>query len=336
MLGFRKQRPGNKNVEQIIHTRLTEMLGIQHPILLAPMDLVSGGKLARAVTSAGGLGLIGGGYGDLDWITKEFEEAGNQAVGVGFITWSMLKQPELLDKTLELRPKALMLSFGDGTEAVERARAAGVKTLWQIQRLEQAEMAIKAGVDIVVVQGQEGGGHGMDRGLVALLPAVRDLAGPDQVIVAAGGIADGRGLAAALMLGADGAMMGTRFWASTEAVGSDTAKRLLVDSKGDDTIRSKVFDVVRGLDWPWHFSGRVVANEFARRWHSNIEALKENADAQRAIYEASDPQDYATRVLIAGEALDLIDSIESAGQIVDKTVSQAAVLLKNGAGVLVR
>ncbi|WP_217362376.1 NAD(P)H-dependent flavin oxidoreductase [Ruegeria arenilitoris] len=322
-------------MEQKLQTRLTEMLGIEHPILLAPMDLVSGGKLAAAVTSAGGLGLIGGGYGNLDWMNTEFEEAGNQAVGVGFITWSLLQQPGLLEQTLKLNPKVLMLSFGDGTEAVEKAKEAGVPTLWQVQRLEQAKAAIAAGVDIIVVQGQEGGGHGMDRGLTALLPAVRDLAGPEQVIVAAGGIADGRGLAAALMLGADGVMMGTRFWASKEAIGSEKAKQLLVETKGDDTVRSKVFDVTRGLDWPWHFTGRVVSNDFAKKWHSEIEALKQDAENQRAVYEASDPNDYATRVLIAGEALDLIDTIESAEQIVEKTVSQAAELLKSSAGALV-
>ena len=134
-----------------------------------------------------------------------------------------------------------MVSFGDAEELVAMAKDAGVPTIWQIQRLSQAEQAMNAGVDVVVAQGQEGGGHGMDRGLMSLLPAVRDLVGSQTIVLAAGGIADGRGLAASLMLGADGVMLGTRFWASIEAQGSDVAKAAIVDAKGDNTVRSKVF-----------------------------------------------------------------------------------------------
>src|SRR5271170_3292706 len=96
-----------------IHNRLTQTLGIEHPILLAPMDIISGGKLAAAVSQAGGLGMIGGGYGDHDWIEREFSAAGNARIGCGFITWSLAKKPELLDRVLDHRPAAIMLSFGD-------------------------------------------------------------------------------------------------------------------------------------------------------------------------------------------------------------------------------
>ena len=96
-----------------IQNRLTEVLGIAHPVLLAPMDLVSGGKLAAVVSQAGGLGLLGGGYGDRDWIEREWGRAGNTRIGCGFITWSLAKHPELLDRTLAHRPAAIMLSFGD-------------------------------------------------------------------------------------------------------------------------------------------------------------------------------------------------------------------------------
>jgi nitronate monooxygenase len=322
-------------MEQLIKTRFTERFGIAHPVMLAPMDLVSGGRLAAEVSAAGGLGLIGGGYGDADWLETAFREAGNQRVGVGFITWSLMQQPDLIDLALSHTPAAFMVSFGDGEAALAAARDAGVPTMWQVQRLAHARQAIAAGTDVIVVQGQEGGGHGMDRGLTALLPAVRDLAGPDQILLAAGGLADGRGLASALMLGADGVMMGTRFWASAEADGSDAAKSVLVQVTGDDTVRSKVFDVARGRDWPWHFTGRVVANEFCRQWHDDIDGLKRDVDAQRSRYDTADQDDYAIRVTIAGESVDLIRSIEPAETIVHEVVGDAARLMQDARSYLV-
>ncbi|WP_208539192.1 NAD(P)H-dependent flavin oxidoreductase [Algihabitans albus] len=322
-------------MEQMIKTRFTERFGIPHPVMLAPMDKVAGGRLAAAVSHAGGLGLIGGGYGDAAWLERAFGEIGNAAVGVGFITWSLLRKPELIAQTLVRQPAAFMVSFGDGEEAVAAARDAGVPTIWQIQRLSQAEQALAAEVDVIVVQGQEAGGHGMDRGLTALLPAVRDLAGPEQIILAAGGLADGRGLAASLMLGADGVMLGTRFWASAEAEGSEAAKAALLRATGDGTLRSKVFDIARNAAWPEQFTGRTVANAFARQWQDDLEGLRRNAESERTRYDAAHPDDYETRVLIAGEALDLIDKIESAETIVTDVVREAAGLLRNAGDVLV-
>ena len=316
----------------MLHTQLTEKLGIEHPILLAPMDKVSGGRLAAAVSAAGGLGLIGGGYGDADWLRAEFAAAGNQPVGAGFITWSLKNKPELLDLCLERKPKAMIFAFGDATAFVAKCRAQGVTTLWQVQRLDQARAAIAAGTDVIVAQGQEAGGHGMDRGLAVLLPAVRDLVGEDQLVVAAGGIGDGRGLAAALMLGADGVMMGTRFWAATEASGLNGAKACLVEASGDETVRTKVFDLVRSLDWPGHFTGRVLHNEFSRRWHDDIEGLKGQIDKERARYDATAVEDFRTRVVIGGEVVDLIRGVKPAAEIVADTVAAAADLVRNAPG----
>lgn len=315
-------------MKQLLKTRFTDLFDTRHPIASAPMDLVSGGALAAAVSAAGGLGLIGGGYGDPDWLEDAFLEAGDQRVGVGFITWSAQRAPSLVDRALDHAPAALFVSFGDAEPEVARAKDRGVRTMWQIQRLGQAEQALAAGVDAIVVQGQEAGGHGMDRGLTALLPAVRDLAGPEQVLLAAGGIADGRGLAGALMLGADGVLMGTRFWASEEANGSDAAKAAVVGATGDATVRSKVFDVARNVDWPWRFTGRVVQNAFAEEWRDNIDGLLADAERQQARYAASDPADFSTRAVIAGECVDLIDRVEPAEEIVHRTVAEAAELLR--------
>jgi nitronate monooxygenase len=313
----------------MIRTRLTERLGIEHPILLAPMAMVSGGALAAAVSAAGGLGLIGGGYGDAEWLKAEFAAAGNQPVGAGFITWSLARQPELLDLCLERNPRAMIFAFGDATGFVAKCKEAGVTTLWQVQRLDQARQAIAAGTDILVAQGQEAGGHGMERGLTVLLPAVRDLAGDDQMVVAAGGIGDGRGLAASLMLGADGVMMGTRFFAAAEASGPAGAKARLVAASGDETVRTQVFDLARGFDWPGGFTGRVLDNDFSRRWHRDVESLKARIDQERARYAAAAADDFATRAIHAGEVVDLITSVKPAAEIVTETVAEAARLLKS-------
>ncbi|MEM6621814.1 MAG: nitronate monooxygenase [Pseudomonadota bacterium] len=318
----------------MLTTRFTERFGVEHPIVLAPMDRISGGRLAGAVSAAGGFGLIGGGYGDAEVVEQAFAEAGNQKVGVGFITWSAQRNPDTVAVALAHEPAALMVSFGDAEDLVAEAKARDIPTFWQVQTLAQVRQALAARVDVIVVQGQEAGGHGMDRGLTALLPAARDVAGPDQILLAAGGIADGRGLAAAMMLGADGVLMGTRFWASEEANGPDAAKAAISGAEGDRTLRSKVFDLARDADWPWKYTGRVVGNAFSDRWHGDIDGLKDDIHAQRAAYDASDEEDFSTRVVIAGEAVDLIDRVQPAAEIVIETVEGAARLLRSAGGYL--
>ena len=241
-----------------VSTRLTELLGVRHPILLAPMDLVSGGRLAAAVSRAGGFGMVGGGYGDEDWLAREMDAAGDARVGVGFITWSMAKKPRVLDLALERRPPAVMLSFGDVRPHAERIRRTGATLICQVQTLEQAREALEAGADVLVAAGAEGGGHGVARGTFTLVPAVADLARGAVSVVAAGGVADGRGLAAALMLGADGVLVGTRFYATQEAAGFQAAKERIVAASGDRTVRGILFDIARRSIWPTPFTGRVL------------------------------------------------------------------------------
>jgi nitronate monooxygenase len=193
----------------VIETALTHLLGIQHPILLAPMGSAAGGKLAAAVTNAGGLGLVGSGYANEDTVRTELTEAGNARVAVGFIVWALEKDPSALDVALDAKPAAVMLSFGDPTPFADRIRATGCKIIGQVQTLAQVRQAAAAGADIIFAQGRDAGGHsGMTRGTRGLVPAVVDAVGPIPV-VAAGGIADGRGLAAAFTLGAAATAPGT-------------------------------------------------------------------------------------------------------------------------------
>ncbi|MFN3623059.1 MAG: nitronate monooxygenase [Hyphomicrobium sp.] len=156
-------------------TRLTKTLGLRHPIISAPMAFAAGGKLASAVSSAGGLGLIGGGYGDAQWLEIELQNAGNAAVGCGFITWSLKKQPHLLDLALAHDPRAVFLSFGDPEPFAARVKDHGAMLICQVQTRRDAERAIDCGADIVVAQGAEAGGHGELRATLTLVPEVADL-----------------------------------------------------------------------------------------------------------------------------------------------------------------
>jgi nitronate monooxygenase len=281
------------------------------------MGSVSGGLLAAAVSSAGGLGLIGAGYGDAKWLREQLRLAGDARVGVGFITWSLARQPELLDLALAHRPAAVMLSFGDPRPFAEKIRRAGAKLVLQVQSLDTAREALAAKPDVIVAQGTEAGGHGGDRSLFALLPSVKALAGSIPVL-AAGGIADAAGFRAARALGADGVLVGTRFIASEESLATPEAKERLIRAKGDATLRTTVFDIVRRYDWPGRFTGRALRNAFAERWHGKEAALKSSLEEEEARYwRAAERRDYDTAVIFAGEAVDRIDSVLPARSIVE-------------------
>jgi nitronate monooxygenase len=321
-----------------LRTRLTERLNIRHPILSAPMALAGGGKLAAAVTAAGGLGLIGGGYGDAAWLAREFEAAGNQPVGCGFITWSLAKQSAMLDAVLERRPRAVMLSFGDPAPFADTIAAAGATLICQCQTMEHVRQAVGAGASIIVAQGGEAGGHGMSRGGMTFVPEAADhLAAhtPDTLLVAAGGIADGRGLAAALMLGADGVLVGTRLWASVEALVHPGHHAAILGSAGDSTVRTSLPDIARELDWPEGFTARTRRNAFTERWSGREAELKERIAAEgpryRQAFAAGDPEE--TGVWF-GEAAGLIHAIEPAGVIIERMAEEAAARLSAGRNLI--
>ena len=311
-----------------LETALTKLFDIEHPILLAPMGSNSGGAMASAVTEAGGLGIIGGGYGDGASLEAELEKAGNSRVGIGFITWAIEDKPEIVGAALERSPAALFLSFGDHTPYVAEIKRAGVPLICQVQTLEQARVALQSGADVIVAQGQEAGGHGMTaRGTLSLVPAIVDLAGAVPV-VAAGGIADGRGLAAALMLGASGVLMGTRFCAAEESLWKPEMKADIVAAQGDDTVRTSVFDLFRDPSWPAPFDGRAIGNASTEKWRDNVAGLQANLETERSAYDAAvERGDPRTKVVWAGEAVDLIDGVLPAGTIVEKTVAEAFAML---------
>jgi len=312
-----------------LQNELTERLGLRYPILCAPMGAVAGGRLAAAVSRAGGLGLIGPGYLGTDWLDAQFEAAEDVRIGVGFITWDLARSPERLDAALAHKPAAVMLSFGDPEPFLPAIRRAGARVLLQVQTLEAAERAAALDVDFIVAQGSEAGGHGADRGLFPLLPAVVDAVAPIPV-VAAGGIADGRGLVAALALGAHGILVGTRFYATEEALGHAAAKTLLVSGGGDATVRTQIFDIVRGLSWPSGFTGRALRNAFTERWHGREANLRAAVPQEQPRYaQAARSGDLNTAVVWAGEGIDLVHEVLPAATIVERIMREADAALRN-------
>ncbi len=311
-------------------TRLTTRFDLRYPIVSAPMAGAAGGALATAVTHAGGFGFIGGGYSDPDWIAAEFANAGNAAVGCGFITWKLAEGPgggvPLVASVLKRKPRALFFSFGDFAPFMPLAKDAGVPVMAQVQTVAQARQAADMGADVIVAQGGEAGGHGATRGTMSLVPEVVDAVGARAIILAAGGIADGRGLAAALMLGADGVLIGSRLWASAEALVPQGFHAAAVTASGDDTARTSLPDIARGLDWPAPYTIRTLRSDWVKRFEE-VEGGPATPDARSAYAAAMAAGDAANAAAIVGEAVGLIRDIRPAGQIVEEIGQTAQGLL---------
>ena len=322
-----------------LSTRLNQALKLRLPVVSAPMAFAGGGALAAAVSRAGGLGLIGGGYGDPSWLEEQFAAAGGERVGVGFITWSLRKSPSLLTDVLRHRPVAVMLSFGDPRPFVEEIRAAKALIICQCQDMGHVMDALDVNADVVVAQGAEAGGHGALRGTLTFVPEAADYIArhaPDTLLLAAGGIGDGRALAASLVLGADGVLVGTRLWASKEALVPTGHHQAILDADGDGTVRTTIADIARQIPWPRGFTARIRRNAFTDRWHGREAELERNVAVEgpryRQAFAAGDPEN--TGVWF-GEAAGLINSIEPAAAIVQRMVDDAAFHLRRHAGAIV-
>lgn len=318
-----------------IRTRLTEYFGIEHPIVLAPMTPAAGGALASAVAEAGALGLLGGGYGDRSWFAEESAKVTRRDVGCGFITWSVARDPDLFQAALERFPRAMMLSFADPALLAQRVKDAGIPLICQVHTLDQALRAMDVGANVIVAQGTEAGGHGLTaRSTMSFVPDVVDAVSKrarDVLVLAAGGIADGRGLAASLMLGADGVLVGTRFWATKEALIHPAAKAKVVAASGDGTIRTSVYDVVRQREWPVGYTGRLLKNQFIERWHGReAELALIQQDELRKVEAASESGDYDTANVTVGESIGLVRDIPRAGDLIRRIAAEAAAQLALG------
>ncbi|MCB1745670.1 MAG: nitronate monooxygenase [Gammaproteobacteria bacterium] len=319
-----------------MHSPLAATLGIVHPLLSAPMAGVAGGRLAAAVSRAGGPGFIGGGYCGPEWSGAELAAAGDVPVGIGFIGWRLAARPAVLDLALAHGVRAVLLSFGEPAPFAPAIRAPGARLVVQVQSVAQARAARDAGADVVVAQGSEAGGHAGQRATLPLVPAVVDAVAPLPV-VAAGGIADGRGLAAALMLGAAGGMLGSRFYACAESLAAPALRAVVVAASGDDSVRSPAFDRLRGWDWPPGYALRTLANAVTREYAADPAAFERDIDSARIDYaRAVATADTERAAVIVGEAADLVGDCPPAADLVVRIVAEAAACLAGAAALLRR
>jgi nitronate monooxygenase len=322
----------------MLHTRLCDLLGITHPILNAPMAGAAGADLAAAVSAAGGFGLIGGSGGDPQWLRAQIRAVRAQTdrpFGVGFIS-SAPAVDALVQVALEERVAAIGHSFADPTPYVAAAHAAGVKVFNQVQSVEQARRAVRAGVDLIAAQGTEAGGHTGTSATLPLVPAVVDVAGAIPV-VAAGGIGDGRGLAAVLLLGAEGAWIGTRFVASREAASAGWAKQRVVAATADDTVLTRAYDLANEAPFPTEIRDRVVRNAFTAEWAGrDDEVVAHRAEVRALLTRAEEAGDTRIAAVRAGTVAGLIGAVEPAGEIVRRIVAEAEQLLRERSRQLLR
>jgi nitronate monooxygenase len=324
----------------MLQTRLCDLFAIEHPVLNAPMG---GGdapaELAAAVSEAGGLGLIGGTtVGGTEWLIAQIRRAReltDRPFGVGFIS-HFPGTAKLMAAALDEGVRIIAHSFSDPTPFVGAAHAAGAIVLCQVRTVAGARLAADGGVDVVTAQGTEAGGH---TGLVStlpLVPAVVDEVAPLPV-VAAGGIADGRGIAAALMLGADGVWVGTRFLGTRECGVSDAYKASVVAATADDTSLTDVFDIAAGRPWPEGVSGRAIRNRFFERWQGREEELRTWAGEHREEYLSLGPEsETQEKAIWAGEAASFVTGIERASDVVRHLVADAADVLRDRPPALLR
>jgi nitronate monooxygenase len=312
-----------------LRTAFTELFSVEHPIALAPMGGSAGGALAAAVSEGGGLGLVGGGRGHHDWLDRELAIVVDRTTkpwGVGFLSWAA--DVGAVDLALSRHPSAVMLSFGDPTPFIPLVRDAGALLILQVTSLDEARQAVEFGADVLVAQGGEAGGHGGSRGrsTFSFVPVVADLAAPTPVL-AAGGIADGRGLAAALALGAAGALIGTRFQATLETLADSSVSKAIITGSGEDTERSTVLDIARGVPWPARYPARALRHPFVQRWRGREEQLAADDDAKRAYRQGVESGELPREPIWASAAIDLINDLRPAADLVGDLAAEAAATL---------
>jgi nitronate monooxygenase len=321
----------------MLYTYLTTTWGLRYPIVGAPMAYVGRGRLAHAVSLAGGLGMFGIGSTEaVEFLAQEAAVArGNDRArfGIGMHAWAVEKRPELLDAAIEARPFLISLSFGSAASYVERLHQHGILLATQVNSRAEAIQAEQAGVDLIVAQGVEAGGH--VSGEVSTLPLLQAVLDAVRVpVLAAGGIASPRGVAAALAAGAAGVWVGTALLASPECENTEQARSRIVQAQETGTILTRAFDVAQGLAWPPQYPGRALRNRFTDQWHSRIDALPQASEVRQQLAEAIASKNYDLAHIYAGEAVGLVNRQRPAGEVIQDLGEGAERLLRERSALL--
>lgn len=318
----------------MLRTALTDLISLGVPIVGAPMAGVSGADLAVAVSAGGGLGMLGFGSttsGDAVRAEAARARSSGQRFGIGLMAWALAEHPDQFDAAVESGPALVSVSFGDTVPWVERLRDAGIPAATQVADVREAKAAADCGVSMLVARGAEGGGHGRDAvGTLPLLQGVLDAV--DVPVVAAGGIATPRGLAAVLAAGAAGAWIGTALVACREATTLPAARARVLCADETDTVVTRVFDVAQGIPWPSEYGGRALVNTFEHRWHGHEEQLSTDEGAAAELAAARERGDYDVAYVYAGQAVGLVDRERPASAVVAGMAAGAEDLLRRWAG----
>jgi nitronate monooxygenase len=310
----------------MLSTPWSRRMGLRAPVINAPMGGVAGGRLAAAVSAAGGLGMVGmGSAGSTSSLQAELPHVPG-TFGIGLVDWVIRKEPELLDAALAARPVLVSVSFGTDLSWVRRAHEAGIAAATQVYNSVEAQRAQDAGIDLLVARGSEGGGHGDAAiGTLPLLDAVLDVV--SVPVLAAGGIASPRSLAAVLAAGADGAWLGTVLSACTEALTTDASRRALVAARETDTTSTRVFDIVRGLPWSRRFPSRVLRNDFVARWSGHEDELADDHAVQDELAAAIAADDPRTAPVDAGQGVGMVTGVVPVAEVIERLCAGAEKLL---------
>ena len=324
----------------MIHTRICDLLGIVHPIVLGGLGGATSAPLVAAVSNNGALGILGTTGINGAQLRSEVEairRATAKPFGINHLLFEV--DEERFGVTLETRPAVASFAWArpdqDLRSYFQRARDAGCKVMHMAGEVSEARRAADAGADVIVAQGTEAGGHVGWIASMPLVPMIVKAVAPLPVL-AAGGIADGRGLAAALALGADGALIGTRMMATDESPIHANFKQAIVKSDGHDTMLTEIPDIASGRVWPGAMA-RALRNAFIERWAGREWALRRDYRAAgKEVLEARKNGDADNASLLIGQDAGLIDSVKPAGEIIESMIAEAEEIIKGRLSKLVR
>lgn len=317
----------------MLETAFTTTFGVPIPLIQAGMN-GAGPELAAAVSNAGALGTLGTIGKSPQQVVAEIERTRELtphpfAVNVVTFDWAPFAF-DIATAAIEAGAPVVTASFGDPERVARAARDAGRQTIIQVQHLEGARRALKFGPDLLIVQGNEAGGHTGTRGTLSFAAQVLDMAG-DTPVAVAGGIATGRGLAAVLAMGAAAAVCGTRFKATHEYPDLDYLKEQVVASDGSNTTDDEINDTAYGMEWPQAVVGRAIRNGFQHEWEGRTQELRELVASQRPFEFVGELAAKGAAVNWAGESSGLVNRVEHAADVVASIVNEAEALLERWA-----
>jgi NAD(P)H-dependent flavin oxidoreductase YrpB (nitropropane dioxygenase family) len=324
----------------MIHTRICDLLGIVHPIVLGGMGTATTAPLVAAVSNAGGFGTLGTSAfnaASLDTEVASIRERTEKPFGINHLLFQI--QEDMFAVTLSAKPRVAAFAWArkdqNLREYFRRAHDAGSTVMYMAGEVPEALRAADAGADVIVAQGTEAGGHVGWMASLPLLPMMVKAVAPLPVL-SAGGIGDGRGLAAALALGADGVLLGTRFMATPEAPIHPNFKQAIVESDGHDTVLTEIPDLASQRVWPGAMS-RAQRNGFIERWAGREWALRQNAqEIGRQVAAARAAGDINNASLSFGQDAGLIDSIKSVREVIQDIIGEAEDIIRDRLPSLLR